>query len=163
MNLINKYFKENLKKKYSKIKIFLYLYIISFWSFLWMAINTLPEEINNFGDSFLKSINALRIIIPTALSIISFIFIVANIFFLKKIKNYKFKKIFQDIYFLFLIYFFLQIIGIYKNKYNLYNFDSLFLIYLGVGSLSIFLIIKNFKLERILKYLAINFINVKKH
>ena len=153
MNLITKCFKENLEKKYSKIEIFLCLYIIAFWSFLWAGINTLPEEINNFGDTFLKSINALRIIIPTVLSIISFIFIITNFFFLKKIKNFKFKKIFQDIHFLFFIYFFLQIIGVYKNKYNLYNFDSLFLIYLGVGSLSIFLIIKNFKLEKILKYL----------
>jgi hypothetical protein len=47
----------------------------------------------------------------------------------------------------------LQIIGIYKNKYNLYNFDSLFLIYLGAGTITIFLIIKNFKIEKLLKYL----------
>jgi len=153
MILISKYFKEYSKKKYSKIKLFLYFYIIIFWSFLWMGINTLPEEINNFGDSFLKSINALRIIIPTILSIITFVLVITNFFHLKKNENFKFKKIFLNIYFLFLIYFFLQIIGIYKNKYNLYNFDSLFLIYLGVGSMSIFFIIKSFKLEKILKYL----------
>ena len=144
MKLITKYFIENLKKKYSEIKLFLYLYIITFWSFLWVSINTLPEEINNFGDSFLRSINALRIIIPVTLSVITFIFIIINFFYLKNIKKYEYKKIFQNIYFLFLIYFILQIVGIYKNKYNLYNFDSLFLIYLGVGVISVFLIIKNF-------------------
>jgi hypothetical protein len=152
MNLIAKYFIEK-SKKYSKIKLFLYLYIIIFWSFLWASINTLPEEINNFGDSFLRSINALRIIIPVTLSVITFIFIIINFFYLKNIKKYEFKKIFQNIYFLFLIYFILQIVGIYKNKYNLYNFDSLFLIYLGVGVISVFLIIKNFQLEKMLKNL----------
>jgi hypothetical protein len=153
MNIIAKNFIENLKKKYSKIKLFLYFYIITFWSFLWVSINTLPEEINNFGDSFLRSINALRIIIPVTLSVITFIFIIINFFYLKNIKKYEFKKIFQNIYFLFLIYFILQIVGIYKNKYNLYNFDSLFLIYLGVGAISVFLIFKNFQLEKMLKNL----------
>lgn len=153
MNIIAKNFIENLKKKYSKIKLFLYFYIITFWSFLWISINTLPEEINNFGDSFLRSINALRIIMPVTLSIITFIFIIINFFYLKNIKKYEFKKIFQNIYFLFLIYFILQIVGIYKNKYHLYNFDSLFLIYLGVGVISVFLIIKNFQLEKMLKNL----------
>jgi len=160
MNLIAKYFIEK-SKKYSKIKLFLYLYIIIFWSFLWSSINTLPEEINNFGDSFLRSINALRIIIPVTLSVITFIFIIINFFYLKNVKKYEFKKIFQNIYFLFLIYFILQIVGIYKNKFNLYNFDSLFLIYLGVGAISVFLIIKNFQLEKMLKnlfYLTISII-----
>jgi hypothetical protein len=153
MKLFAKYFIENLKNKYSKIKLFLYLYIMTFWSFLWVSINTLPEEINNFGDSLLRSINALRIIIPVILSVITFIFIITNFFYLKNTKKYEFKKIFQNIYFLFLIYFILQIVGTYKNKYNLYNFDSLFLIYLGVGVISVFLIIKNFQLEKILKSL----------
>ena len=119
MSLIIKNIQKNLKLKSSKSKLFLYSYIDIFWVFLWMGINTLPEEISNFGDSFLKSINALRIIIPTILSIITFIFIIINFSYLKKITNYEFRKIFQNIYFLFLIYFFLQIIGIYKNKYNL--------------------------------------------
>jgi hypothetical protein len=153
MSLIIKNIQKDLKLKSSKAKLFLYFYIVIFWIFLWMGINTLPEEINNFGDSFLKSINALRIIIPTILSIITFILIIINFSYLKKIKNYEFRKIFQNVYFLFFIYFFLQIIGLYKNKYNLYNFDSLFLIYLGVGAITIFIIIKNFKLEKILKYL----------
>jgi hypothetical protein len=153
MSLIIKNIQKDLKNKSSQSKIFLYFYIVIFWTFLWMGINTLPEEINYFGNSFLKSINALRIIIPTILSIITFIFIIINFSYLKKIKNYEFKKIFQNIYFLFFIYFFLQIIGLYKNKYNLYNFDSLFLIYLGIGAITIFLIIKNFQLEKILKYL----------
>jgi hypothetical protein len=153
MSLIIKNIQKDLKNKSSKSKLFLYSYIFIFWAFLWIGINTLPEEISNFGDSFLKSINALRIIIPTILSIITFIFIIIYFSYLKKIKNYEFRKIFQNIYFLYLIYFFLQIIGIYKNKYNLYSFDSLFLIYLGVGTITIFLIIKNFKIEKLLKYL----------
>jgi hypothetical protein len=121
---------------------------------LFGAINTLPEEINGFGVSFIKSINALRILLPVIISILSFFFLIKiNFLYLKNIRNFKFHKIIQDYNFLFLIYFFIQVLGIYNNNFSIYNFDSLFLIYLGTGTISIFLLINYYNLEKVLKYL----------
>jgi O-antigen ligase len=133
----------------------LYFYIFTFWFLLWAAINTLPEEINGFGVSFIKSINALRILLPVIISILSFFFLIKINFFLylKNIRNFKFNKIIQNSNFLFLIYFFIQALGIYNNNFSIYNFDSLFLIYLGTGTISIFLLINYYNLEKVLKYL----------
>jgi len=132
----------------------LYFYIFTFWFLLWAAINTLPEEINGFGVSFIKSINALRILLPVIISILSFFFLIKiNFLYLKNIRNYKFHKIIQNCNFLFLIYFFIQVLGIYKNNFSIYNFDSLFLIYLGTGTISIFLLINYYNLEKVFKYL----------
>jgi len=137
-----------------KKKNFFYIYIFIFWFFLWGAINTLPGEISSFGTSFVKSINALRILIPTIISIITFFFLIKLILFhIKNFKKYKFYKILHNSYFLFLTYFFLQIVGIYNNNFNTYNFQSLFLIYLGTGSICIFLLINYYNLEKCLKYL----------
>lgn len=137
-----------------KKKNFFYIYIFIFWFFLWGAINTLPGEISSFGTSFVKSINALRILIPTIISIITFFFLIKLIFsHIKNFKRYKFYKILHNSYFLFLTYFFLQIVGIYNNNFNTYNFQSLFLIYLGTGSICIFLLINYYNLEKCLKYL----------
>jgi O-antigen ligase len=138
-----------LKKK------FLYFYIFTFWLLLWAAINTLPEEINGFGVSFIKNINALRILLPVIISILSFFFLIKINFFLylKNIRSFKFHKIIQNSNFLFLIYFFIQVLGIYNNNFSIYNFDSLFLIYLGTGTISIFLLINYYNLEKVLKYL----------
>ncbi len=132
----------------------LYFYIFTFWFLLWAAINTLPEEINGFGVSFIKSINALRILLPIIISILSFFFLIKiNFLYLKNIRNFKFHKIIQNSNFLFLIYFFIQVLGIYNNNFSIYNFDSLFLIYLGTGTISIFLLINYYNLEKVLKYL----------
>ena len=133
----------------------LYFYIFTFWFLLWAAINTLPEEINGFGVSFIKSINALRILLPVIISILSFFFLIKINFFLylKNIRSFKFHKIIQNSNFLFLIYFFIQVLGIYNNNFSIYNFDSLFLIYLGTGTISIFLLINYYNLEKVLKYL----------
>jgi O-antigen ligase len=144
----------DLIKKDPKIKFFLYSYIFIFWIFLWTGINTLPEEINGFGESFIKSINALRIAIPTILSVVNFLFFFTVLFArIKEFKNYNIHVIFKNIYYLFLIYFILQSIGTYNNSYQLYNFDSLFLLYLGSGSVTLFLLIRMFKFEKIFKYL----------
>jgi O-antigen ligase len=135
-------------------KNFFYFYIFTFWFLLWAAINTLPEEINGIGVSFIKSINALRILLPVIISILSFFFLVKiNFLYLINIRNFKFHKIILNSNFLFLTYFFIQVLGIYNNNFSIYNFDSLFLIYLGTGTISIFLLINYYNLEKVLKYL----------
>ena len=75
-----------------KKKIF-FFFIFIFWFLLWGAINTLPGEISGFGTSFVKSINALRILIPTIISIITFFFLIKLFFFpIKNFRKYKFQK-----------------------------------------------------------------------
>lgn len=144
----------HLIKNISAKKKFLLFYIFIFWFLLWSAINTLPEETKSFGVSFIKSINALRITLPLIISLFSFFFLIKiNFKYFKNIRNYNFQKIIQNSYILFLIYFFLQVLGIYNNNFSLYNFESLFLIYLGTGSISLFLLINYYNLQKILKFL----------
>jgi len=62
----------------------IYLSLITFWSSLWISINTKVNEVYFLGESFIKNINALRLLIPIIISLSLFF-----LFFLKFIKKKK--------------------------------------------------------------------------
>ena len=49
----------------------IYLFLI-FWAIFWLSINTMPFEIYLFGESYIKSINSLRLSSALLLSVLYF-------------------------------------------------------------------------------------------
>jgi len=72
-----------MKKKSDKNFFFLILFS---WLSLLLSINSKPEEIIYFGDGFVNSINAIRIITPFIVTIFLSLYIFLNIkfFYIKK-------------------------------------------------------------------------------
>jgi hypothetical protein len=130
--------------------IFLSLYIIIYWVSLWLSINTLTSEINYFGQSIIKTVNSLRIIVPLILSFLLFIYLI--IYQLKKVVV---RKIYNNFFFLFLSFFIFQILGELDNFSFQSIHDNFHLIVFGIGTVSIFSLIDFYKIKEILKYLML--------
>jgi len=123
----------------------IYLLLIGFWSSLWISINTKVNEIYFLGESFIKNINALRLLIPIIISLSLFF-----LCFLKFIKKKKIKT--NTILIFFILYFCSQIIGIYQNNVLKFDLNNLYLIILSLGSIEVFFLIEFYKLQTKLKY-----------
>lgn len=137
------------------------LLLFFFWISLILAINTKISEIQFFGQSIIKSFNALRAIIPLGGTII--VILLSFFIFLKKknlLQNY------NSYFYLWTIYFLSQTLGLISNfelsflyDYNLKseNFSNyiinqlaiseIFLIILGLGTICTFYLSYYFKVE----------------
>lgn len=131
-----------MKIKFDKVFFF---FIVFSWLSLLLSINTKPEEIMYFGEGLLRSINAIRIIIPLIISIILSLYFFSNfeLDYLKKLPL---------IFFFWSSYLLVQIIGFFQeaNEYTSY-ISTLYLIILGISVLKIIYLIKkkmiNFKIN----------------
>jgi hypothetical protein len=90
-----------IKKYFSFISIAFYLA----WISLILSLNTSLEEIQYFGQDIVKTINALRLILPLIISFIIILFLVYETIKKKKISGY------NEFFYLWLAYFFFQIIS----------------------------------------------------
>ena len=68
------------KSKYN----FFFIIVIANWFLFWGSINVLPEEIFKFGENILRSINALRLLMPLIMAILLIIYVTVK--YSKKIK-----------------------------------------------------------------------------
>jgi O-antigen ligase len=141
-----------LKNKNYIIKIILYLT----WISLILSINTNPAEIQFFGQSIVKSFNAIRIIIPLTIT-----FIVIIYFFYLILKKKILLSEYSSFFYLWFVYFFLQIVGGIVNdggsvnEINIYYSDwsyqrHIHLPILGICTILVLLLTHNQKIE--LKY-----------
>lgn len=128
-------------KNISIISYFLVLY----WSLLWISINTHPFEIFYFGESFLKSLNSLRLALP----LLSSIFIIFYVFYILILKKFKINKI----YLYFFLIFFSQLVGLYFNNERNFDIDDIYLVILSFGVISLFILINYYNLNNTYKYL----------
>jgi hypothetical protein len=136
-------------KNYRKKNIF----IIIFWTSLWLAIGSHFNDIKNFNKNTIDILNFFRILVPLFLVLISTLIIV----YLKK-KNSRIKIATDTLIYLFLFYFIFQIIGLYYNTDANFSFHNLYLVFLGMGVINIFIIINLMKIEKtseVLLYLSI--------
>jgi O-antigen ligase len=141
-----------LKNKNYIIKIILYLT----WISLILSINTNPVEIQFFGQSIIKSFNAIRIIIPLTITFIVIIF-----FFYLIYKKKILLSEYSSFFYLWFFYFFLQIVGGIVNdggsinEINIYYSDwsyqrHIHLPILGICTILVLLLTHHQKIE--LKY-----------
>ena len=132
------------KNKYN----FFFIVIIANWFLFWGSINVLPIEIFKFGENILRSINALRLLMPLIMATLLIIYVTV-----KYNKKIKLEIKYNIVFLLFIIFFFLQVMG-WLNNFSLdkiYN-DSHLLI-LGSGSVALVLMVYILNKERLLKYL----------
>ena len=125
-------------------KILLSFLFILCWIFILSSINTIPNDIVNFGKSFTESINAIRIFVALTLSILLILFF----FFILFTKQIKIKKI--NIFFF--IFFLSQALGVYFNKERNFDIHNLYLIILAISVICLFIIIDYFKINHLIKY-----------
>jgi hypothetical protein len=132
------------KNKYN----FFFIIIIANWFLFWGSINVLPIEIFKFGENILRSVNALRLLMPLIMATLLIIYVTV-----KYNKKIKLEIKYNIVFLLFIIFFFLQVMG-WLNNFSLdkiYN-DSHLLI-LGSGSVALVLMVYILNKERLLKYL----------
>jgi hypothetical protein len=132
------------KSKYN----FFFIIVIANWFLFWGSINVLPEEIFKFGENILRSINALRLLMPLIMAILLIIYVTVK--YSKKIKlEIKYYIIFIS----FIIFYFLQVLG-WVNNFSLNKiYNDTHLLILGSGSITLMLIIYILNKEHLLKYL----------
>jgi len=135
-----------MKKKSDKNFFFLILFS---WLSLLLSINSKPEEIIYFGDGFVNSINAIRIITPFIVTIFLSLYIFLNIkfFYIKKLPL---------IFFVWLFYFLLQGMGFFLgiNEFTSY-ISSLYLLIFSITVLEIIYLIKKKKTNFRISYLML--------
>jgi hypothetical protein len=119
------------------------------WSFLWISIGILPQNLNIKVNTYVDLINYLRVYLP-----VFFTFILTFIVFIKfsKFLNYYKKKLFTIIN-LFTIYFSFQIIGLYQNSLAEFNIQNLYLVILALCTIKILIICQFLNDHRNLEYL----------
>jgi O-antigen ligase len=119
------------------------------WSFLWISIGILPQNLNIKINTYVDLINYLRVYLP-----VFFTFILTFIVFIKfsKFLNYYKKKLFTIIN-LFTIYFLFQIIGLYQNSLAEFNIQNLYLVILALCTIKILIICQFLNDHRNLEYL----------
>ena len=135
--------------KYKYLGIFIYSI---FWILFWLSINTMPFEIYLFGESFIKSINSLRLSIPLILSIFLIIFSLYKLSFAKIL--FYFKE-YNSIY-LFLFLFFAQFISIIFNDHRNFNLDNVYLVILSYGTIFLFFTVNSDREKKLEYFLKIN-------
>ena len=134
-----------------KQKIFSILFI-SYWIILWFSINTAPIEegllstlnLIDFSKSIGQSFGFFRIILAllcTYLIILYFIYI----FFWQTNKINK-------IYLFIILTFISQLIGLYFNQEKTFDVFNTFLAFLSIGTVCLFALCEQIKVENILKY-----------
>ena len=134
-----------------KQKIFSILFI-SYWIILWFSINTAPIEegllstlnLIDFSKSIGQSFGFFRIILAllcTYLIILYFIYI----FFWQTNKINK-------IYLFIILSFISQLIGLYFNQEKTFDVFNTFLAFLSIGTVCLFALCEQIKVENILKY-----------
>ena len=136
-----------LKDKYLGI----FVYSI-FWILFWLSINTMPFEIYLFGESFIKSINSLRLLIPLILSIFLIIFSLYKLSFAKVL--FYFKE--YNSTYLFLFLFSTQFVSIIFNDYRNFNLDNIYLVILSYGTIFLFLTVNSDREKKLKYFLKIN-------
>lgn len=124
-------------------KNFSYIYIF-FWFSLWAAINTSPDEIYFYADSYVKSINAARILFALLTSTLISIYF-AYMFLSKKIKIKKIELFF-------FLFFLSQIVGLFFNKERSFNIENSYLVILAIGSICLIILSNQFKIKDFIKY-----------
>jgi hypothetical protein len=125
-----------------------FLIIIVYWLTLWGSINTLPSEILKIFENLLRTVNALRLLIPLIVSIFLIIYIT-----FKYSKKIKLEIKYYNVFLLFIIFYVFQSLG-WINSFspnNIYN--DLHLLILGCGAIAIIFMIYIQKKEFLLKYL----------
>lgn len=127
-------------------KIFSFLLVI-YWIFLWASINTIPNDIVNFGKSFTESINAIRIFIALTLSVLIILYFFF-IFFFREIKITK-------INIFFFLFFTSQVLGVYLNEERNFDIHNLYLAILAIGTVCLFMFLDYFRINYLTKYLLL--------
>lgn len=131
-----------LKYKYLRLTIY-----SIFWTLFWLSINTMPFEINLFGESFIKSLNSLRLSSTLILSIFLILFSLYKLSFEKVV--FYFKE--YNSTYLFLFLFSAQLISVIFNDYRNFNLDTIYLVILSYGTIFLFFSI-NSDIEKKLEY-----------
>lgn len=123
-----------------------------FWALFWLSINTMPFEIYLFGESFIKSLNSLRLSTTLILSIFLILFSLYKFSFEKVL--FYFKEYNSNYLFLFL--FSTQFISIIFNDYRNFNLDNIYLVILSYGTIFLFFLIISDKEKNSKYFLKIN-------
>jgi hypothetical protein len=123
------------------------IFLLSFWSLIWLSINTNFYDIFLIGESLIKTINGFRILLPITLTYLTSVYLI--FYFLKYRKSRtQFFDYFDNVVFIFYLYFLLQIMGLYQNDIKEFNQANIFLVILCIGTLNTLLLVKIFKLEK---------------
>jgi len=132
------------KNKYN----FFFIIIIVNWFLFWGSINVLPIEILKFGENILRSVNALRLLMPLIMATLLIIYLTV-----KYRKKIKFEIKYNIVFLLFIIFFFLQVLG-WVNNFSLDKiYNNSHLLILGSGSVTLVLLVYISNKEHLLKYL----------
>lgn len=86
--------------KKNKYNLF-FIIIIIHWFLFWGSINVLPIEILKFGENILRSVNALRLLMPLIMATLLIIYLTV-----KYSKKIKFEIKYNIVFLLFIIFFF---------------------------------------------------------
>jgi len=124
-------------------KLFSFLFILC-WIFLLSSINTIPNDIVNFGRSFTESINAIRIFMALTLSAL----IILYFFFIFIFTEIKIRKI----NILFFLFFLSQVVGVYLNKERNFDIHNLYLAILAISTVCLFMLLDYFRINYLAKY-----------
>ena len=113
----------------------------SIWVIFWSSINTLPFEIYFFGETIIKSINALRL----SLALIVSVMLIAYFFF--KSKQTKNDLLFKENYliFFFLLLFSSYLLALIFNSERYFNLDNTYLVILSFGTIFLYFIMYNYE------------------
>lgn len=124
------------------------LYTIIWFSIL-LSIGVPPHDILNFGDSFLDSVNSIRIGFPLLACLVLTVYYMLVNFNKKKTEIFKKKFI---IFFLFLAYFIFQVIGLFLKNYSIksLNLDNTYLVILGSGAIITLFLIDQTKSKKLI-------------
>jgi hypothetical protein len=138
---VQSFLKKNLMMEHKKI---LSYFLLLHWFLLLASINTYPFEISYFGEGFIKSLNAIRLL----LALISSVLLVTYTCYIFILKNIKINKV--NLYFL--IIFTCQLLGLYLNKARDFDISNIYLVILSFGVICLFILISHYKLKEIYKY-----------
>ena len=127
----------------------IYLFLI-FWAIFWLSINTMPFEIYLFGESYIKSINSLRLSSALLLSVLLLVYFLFQKIFYNSSKY----KLNPRIVYLFLFLFLSYFLFLFLSNERRMGLDNTYLLILSYGSLFLILSIRN-NLEKKLKLFII--------
>ena len=135
--------------KYKYLRLFIYSI---FWAIFWLSINTMPFEIYLFGESFVKSLNSLRLLSALVVSLLLFLILIYNFFF----KNFKLALKKDNLKILFLLLFLTYSFSFALDNSRNFNLDNLYLIILSLGTIFVYFLIKFEKEEQFKNFIKIN-------
>jgi len=127
----------------NKKKLLSYLFTF-YWIFLWASINVAPDKIYFFGESYVKSIDAARILLALLASILISIYFI----YIFTSENVKITRI----NFFFLLFFLSHAVGLFFNKERSFDIHNLYLAILSIGTVCLIVLCNHYKIKNIMKY-----------